>query len=195
MGNVFHEEPMPKDARFVNDLSLAAPVPYGTKAAYAQALTGKRKAEGGILPDDNVRIYVPIDVNGDFLLWRLRSLCESLGFPDEENEGAYREGVGQLISLLRVYDAAQAEIEKVCGHSRAAIHVAMEMVRCLEAQEGTAECFPYEEIETLRSEFGMDGAVRFNAETEAAMEEAREISAGKISAKRYHSVEEFLEEP
>lgn len=35
---------------------------------------------------------------------------------------------------------------------------------------------------------------RFNAETEAAMEEARGISAGRIPAKRYHSVEEFLED-
>ena len=45
----------------------------------------------------------------------------------------------------------------------------------------------------------MDGGIpfalrqpRFNAETEAAMREARDISAGRLPAKRYHSVEEFL---
>ncbi len=47
----------------------------------------------------------------------------------------------------------------------------------------------------------MDGGIpfalrqpRFNAETEAAMREARDISVGRLPAKRYHSVEEFLED-
>ena len=186
MGHIFHEEPMPREAVFVNDLSLASPLPYGTKAAYEQALTGKRRAEGGILPDDNVRIYVPMDLNHDFFLWRLRSLHASLGFPDEGNEGAYQEAVGQLISLLTVYDAAQAEIENVRGHSGKGKRLALEMIRFMEKHEGVAEHFPYEEMEMLGAEYG------YNAETEAAMEEAREISAGKVSVKRYHSVEEFM---
>ena len=35
---------------------------------------------------------------------------------------------------------------------------------------------------------------RFNAETEAAMQEARDISSGKISAKRYDSARALLED-
>ncbi len=35
---------------------------------------------------------------------------------------------------------------------------------------------------------------RFNAETEAAMAEARDIAAGRRPAKRYHSAEEFLKD-
>lgn len=186
IGKVFQEKPTPEDAVFVNDLSLASPLHYGTRAAYEAALTGKRKAEGGVLPDDNVRIYVPMDLNADFLLWRLHSLYESLGFPDEGNESAYQEAVGQLISLLQVYDAAQAEKEQARGHSRKGKRLASEMIRCMEEHEGTAEHFPYEEMGMLGAEYG------YNAETEAAMEEARAISEGSISAKRYHSVEEFL---
>ncbi len=166
--NIFHGKPMPEDAVFVNDLSLASPLPYGTRAAYEAALSGKRKAEGGVLPDDNVRIYVPMDLNADFLLWRLRFLYESLGFPDEGNESAYQEAVGRLISLLLIYDAAQAEKERARGHSEKGKRLASLMIRCMEEHEGTAEHFPYEEMEMLGGEFG------YNAETEAAMEEARD---------------------
>ena len=47
----------------------------------------------------------------------------------------------------------------------------------------------------------MDGGIpfavktpRFNAETEAAMAEAREIAAGRRAAKRYRSAEEFMKD-
>ncbi len=47
----------------------------------------------------------------------------------------------------------------------------------------------------------MDGGIpfavktpRFNAETEAAMAEAREIAAGHIKAKHYRSAEEFMKD-
>ena len=35
---------------------------------------------------------------------------------------------------------------------------------------------------------------RFNAETEAAMQEARDIASGKIAAKRYESAHALLED-
>lgn len=35
---------------------------------------------------------------------------------------------------------------------------------------------------------------RYNAETEAAMQEARDIMSGKIKAKSYNSVDEMLED-
>lgn len=36
-----------------------------------KAVTGKKKSEGGILPDDNVRIYVPMDLNADGIMRQL----------------------------------------------------------------------------------------------------------------------------
>lgn len=36
-----------------------------------KAVTGKKKYEGGILPDDNVRIYVPMDLNADGIMRQL----------------------------------------------------------------------------------------------------------------------------
>lgn len=63
--------PIPKDVLYVNELSLAGKVPYETKDDTAKAITGKKAAEGGILPNDNVRIYVPMDLNADIIMWQL----------------------------------------------------------------------------------------------------------------------------
>lgn len=63
--------PIPADVLYVNELSLAGKVPYETKDDTAKEITGKKKSEGGILPDDNVRIYVPMDLNADIIMWQL----------------------------------------------------------------------------------------------------------------------------
>ena len=39
-----------------------------------KAVTGKKKSEGGILPDDNVRIYVPMDLNADGIMRQIYAL-------------------------------------------------------------------------------------------------------------------------
>ena len=57
--------PIPEEVLYVNDLLLAGKVPYETKDDMEKAVTGKKKSEGGILPDDNVRIYVPMDLNAE----------------------------------------------------------------------------------------------------------------------------------
>ncbi len=57
--------PIPEEMLYVNDHSLAVKVPYETEDEMEKAVAGKKKSEGGILPDDNVRIYVPMDSNAD----------------------------------------------------------------------------------------------------------------------------------
>ena len=100
--------PIPADVLYVNELSLAGKVPYETKDDTAKAITGKKKSEGDILPDDNVRIYVPMDLNADIIMWRLYSLHGSLGYPTEKNESAYSSGVSKVISQLEIYDQVWA---------------------------------------------------------------------------------------
>ena len=56
------------------------------KDTMEKAATGMIEKEGGILPDDNVRIYVPMDLNADIIMWQLYSLFGSLGYPSESNE-------------------------------------------------------------------------------------------------------------
>lgn len=154
--------PNPKNVLYVNELSLAGKVPYETNDDTAKAITGKKKSEGGILPDDNVRIYVPMDLNADIIMWRLYSLHGSLGYPTEKNESAYSSGVSKVISQLEIYD--QVWVAKKVGetvqkenggvrHSQQGIELAKQMVKYLEDNEGNRECFPYDQIEGLKEAF------------------------------------------
>lgn len=153
---------IPANVLYVNELSLAGKVPYETKDTMEKAITGKIKSKGGILPDDNVRIYVPMDLNTDIIMWQLYSLHGSLGYPTEKNESAYSSGVRKVISQLEIYDqvwAARKLDETVqkenCGakHSRQGIELAKQIVKYLKCNEGDAECFPYEEVNELRETF------------------------------------------
>ena len=153
---------IPADVLYVNELSLAGKVPYETKDTMEKAITGKIKSKGGILPDDNVRIYVPMDLNADIIMWQLYSLHGSLGYPTEKNESAYSSGVSKVISQLEIYDqvwAARKAGETVqkegsgVRHSRQGIELAKQIVKYLEDIEGDAECFPYDEVEELREAF------------------------------------------
>lgn len=36
-----------------------------TEEQHQKALIGRTRTNGGILPDDNVRVYVPLDLNAD----------------------------------------------------------------------------------------------------------------------------------
>ena len=66
--------PIPTDVLYVNELSLIGEALYETKQDMDKALTGRTKSTGGILPDDNVRIYVPMDLNADIIIRQLYSL-------------------------------------------------------------------------------------------------------------------------
>ena len=147
---------------YVNELSLAGEALYETKQDMDKALTGRTKSNGGILPDDNVRIYVPMDLNADIIRWQPYSLHSTLGYPTERNESAYCSGVGQVISQLEIYDQVWAArsledtVQKEDGgvrHSHQGIELAKQIVKHLEEIEGTAECFPYDEIQELREAF------------------------------------------
>ena len=125
---------IPADVLYVNELSLAGKVPYETKDTMEKAITGKIKSKGGILPDDNARIYVPMDLNAD----------------------------SKVISQLEIYDQVWAArkagetVQKEGGgvrHSRQGIELAKQIVKYLEDIEGDAECFPYDEVEELREAF------------------------------------------
>lgn len=154
--------PIPTDVLYANELSLAGEALYETKQDMDKALTGKTKSNGGILPDDNVRIYVPMDLNTDIIMWQLYSLRSTLGYSTEKNESAYCSGVGKVISQLEIYDQVWAArnledtVQKEDGgvrHSYQGIEFAKQIVKYLEEIEGTAECFSYDEIQELREAF------------------------------------------
>lgn len=86
----------------------------------------------------------------------------SLDYPNEDNESAYSDAVRRIISQLEIYDQVcvtrnfEESIQKELGgvrHSREGIELAKRIVEYLEENDGTAECFPWGEIEKLRKEF------------------------------------------
>ena len=92
----------------------------------------------------------------------LYALYASLGYPTESNESAYYSGVRKIITQLEIYDQVwvarkvEESVQKENGgerRSRKGIELAGKIVKYLEENEGTAECFPYDEIEKLRETF------------------------------------------
>ena len=55
---------------------------------------------GGILPDDNVRIYVPLDLNAEQILNRLQQIYRVMESPDDMNEIEFSYEVGKIIKVL-----------------------------------------------------------------------------------------------
>lgn len=146
--------PVPEEVLYINELSLAENVPYETRDDMKKAATGMIEKEGGILPDDNVRIYVPMDLNADIIMWQLYSLFGSLGYPTESNESVYSSAVRKIISQLEIYDQVWSArnvgetVQKEDGgvrHSRQGIELAGKIVKYLEDNDGSAERFPYDE--------------------------------------------------
>lgn len=82
--------PIPEEVLYINEMDFLEPNYYELKEQIKKAASGKTIAQGGILPDDNVRIYVPMDLNADKIMWRLYRIYMALDDPayrNETNEG------------------------------------------------------------------------------------------------------------
>ena len=156
--------PYPREVLYINEFELVDNVnSYFEKKDYENALTGKNKSQGGILPDDNVRIYVPIDLNADYIINRLYYLFNSLGEPDYKNEMSLSTEVDKLISQLEIYDQVWTvrDLGNSYTNEEGRLHgpkgkqLAQRFVDVLMENEGAAECFPFDVIGELRKEFGL----------------------------------------
>lgn len=114
------------------------------------------------MPDDNVRIYVLMDLNADKIMWRLYRIYMVLDDPDYHNETEFSTAVGIVVTQFEIYDqvwvardAAHAVQKSEGGvyHSQKGIELTKKIIEYLEENEGCAECFPYETIDKLRDEF------------------------------------------
>lgn len=154
--------PIPEKVLYVNELNLVTSSQYEMQDDYEKALTGKRISEGGILPEDNVRIYIPMDLSAENIMRQLYILYRHLGSPTESNEYQYYSEVRKLISWLEIYaqvwvarDSAHA-VQKTDGgslHSQQGIKLAKQMIDLLSEDEGCAECFPFDIIKELKVQF------------------------------------------
>ena len=155
--------PIPEKVLYINDLSIAdTAFGYETEEQHQKALTGKIHANGGILADDNVRIYVPLDLNADQILSRLQQIYRVMGSPNDMNEIEFSYEVGKIISQLEIYDQVwvardlknAVRIEERL-HSTKGIELTKKIINVLMEDEGCAEYFPYDVAGELKAEFGI----------------------------------------
>ena len=53
---------------------------------------------------DNVRVYLPLDLNAEAILRRLRYVIYRYGEANEANESNYGADVNRLVSQIEIYD-------------------------------------------------------------------------------------------
>ena len=108
---------------------------------------------------DNIRIYLPMDLNRKAILRRLKDLIYQYGEANEENELAFGADVDRLVSQIEIYDQIwyvrhlPNNINKQ-KHSYEAIELVKEFIEVLkEIPDGCAERFPFDTIDELESEY------------------------------------------
>lgn len=153
--------PIPEEVLYINDPTLAdLTLPYETDDQLDKIKSGLSVSKCGILPDDNIRVYIPLDLSFDSILRRLHHIFSVLGDPAEKNECAFTSEVDRIVSELEIYDQVWVvrEMRDVITtegklHSKRGTELAKEIVRTLEEHEGNAELFPYETIDELKKEY------------------------------------------
>ena len=108
---------------------------------------------------DNVRVYIPLDINRDSILRRLDVLIAEYEEVNEKNELNFSVDVGEIISQVEIYDQIWfvRESNNVGDHSIRAIDLIKEVIaRLEEIPDGCAECFPFETIDELKNEYLQD---------------------------------------
>lgn len=108
--------------------------------------------------DDNIRVYLPMDICKSSILRRLADVISHYGPATESNELDFSYDVNSLISQIEIYD--QVWFERHCPkhgrHSAEAVDLVKEFVNKLEdIQVHDAELFPYDTIVELKKEYLM----------------------------------------
>lgn len=106
--------------------------------------------------DDNIRIYIPMDLNRKAILRRLDDVIARYGEANESNEVDFSIDVDQIISQLEIYDQVWyvRHMPEEGEHSKEAVSLAKEFIERLEnIPDGCAECFPFEMIDELQREY------------------------------------------
>lgn len=104
---------------------------------------------------DNIRVYLPLDINREAILRRLDEIIRRYGRATEANETDFSLDVERLISQFEIYDQIwHVRCMAEGGHSRKAIRLVREIIARLEAiPDGCAESFPFGLINRLENEY------------------------------------------
>ena len=146
-----HPIPESEKPQFINepwlsDISLMDAYPTKTAEELKQPEAEK----------DNVRVYVPLDINRKAILRRLRRVISRYGEANENNEINFSMDVEYLVSQIEIYDQIWSvrHMPEEGNHSAEAIALVKEFVSLLEEiPDGCSEYFPFDVIDDLREEY------------------------------------------
>ena len=107
---------------------------------------------------DNIRVYVPLDLNADAIMRRLDQIIQQFSLASEKNEMNYSFAVGKLISQIEIYDqiwyARNVPSNGERKHSAEASALVERFIEALKNLEVLdSETFPYKGLEELQKEY------------------------------------------
>lgn len=108
------------------------------------------------IESDNIRIYVPLDLNKKAILRRLDAVIEQYGYTTKYNEKIYSHDVERLIYQIEIYDqyCYVQELPKGQQHSTKGIELVKAFVdRLNKIPNIDSEYFPYRMIRELNAEY------------------------------------------
>jgi len=135
--------PMPKDQAplFVNE-------PWIVDGSLLEGVTGEVN-----MPDDNIRVYVPLDISKDVILLRLKIIIAKYGEANEANELDFLAEVRQLVYQIELYDQIWTARNSVDGMDKVVELVEAFVALLEEIPDGCAEYFPFALIEELKQDY------------------------------------------
>lgn len=105
---------------------------------------------------DNIRVYIPLDINKNTVLRRLDMLIIHYGEANEKNEIDFSIDVNMLVSQIEIYDQIWyvRHMPENGEHSLESVDLLREFIaRLEEITDGCSEIFSFELIDTLRKEY------------------------------------------
>ena len=153
-------EPVSEKALYVHESDLADPsqadVPVPS-TAQGKPLDRRERLQLELRsqPEDNVRVYIPLDINENAILRRLHHIFWKYGDVSEANEAPFRSEVETLVSQVEIYDQVWFVRDGDSGnhHSGKATALVQEMCSWLMEHPGCGETFPMDLVEELRREY------------------------------------------
>lgn len=106
--------------------------------------------------EDNIRVYIPLDINRRAIRRRLNAVIIRYGEVSEKNECEFSTDVDMVLSQLEIYDRILCErgASKAGNHSAKVVDIVREAISVLEeVPDGCACQYPFETIAELKREY------------------------------------------
>lgn len=106
--------------------------------------------------EDNIRIYIPMDLNKESIMRRLEHVINIYEEASEDNEFNFSREVDMIISQIEIYDQIWfvRHMPPDRKHSLEAVKLVKDFIdRLEEIPDACAERFPFETIDELKREY------------------------------------------